>query len=270
MSASGYSLRGPAHQFDSLALVDSPIHRLDPRAKVITTLVYIVAVMSLGRYEIAALAPLCLFPLAVFSLSGLPARPLLSALLAAAPFAVVVGAFNPIFDRAPMVNFGDVSFSGGWVSFLSIILRFSLTVSAALLLIATTGMYRTSMALERMGVPRIFVLQLLFVYRYLFVLWDEAASLNRGRNLRSFGRPADIRMFGRLAGSLLLRTYDRALRIHQAMLGRGFDGTVRFLGSIRFRPPDVAFVALWCAAFALMRFVNIPRFLGGTLLELFR
>jgi cobalt/nickel transport system permease protein len=262
--------RESAHQFDTLALGDSPIHRLDPRVKVLTTLAFIVTVMSLGPHEIAALAPMFLFPLALFSLSGLPARPLLSALLSAAPFAVLVGAFNPLFDRTVVTHLGGVGVSGGWVSFTSILLRFALTVSAALLLVATTGMYRTAMALERMAVPRVFVLQLLFVYRYLFVLWDEAAALNRGRALRSYGRPADLRLFGRLAGNLLLRTYDRATRIHRSMLARGFDGTVRFLGTLRLRSADIAFVALWCAAFALMRLVNIPRLLGGSLMEMLR
>jgi len=255
----------PAHVFDTLALADSPVHRLDPRVKIVATLAFIVAVMSFNRYELVALTPFLLFPAVLFSLSALPARPLLTAVCAAAPFALMVGMFNPVFDHRVIGHIAGIEVSAGWVSFASILMRFLLTVGAALLLVATTGMYRTAMALERLAVPRVFVLQILFVWRYLFVLGDEAAALNRGRVLRSFGRPASVRLFGRLAGGLLLRTLDRAMRIHRAMLARGFDGTVRFLGDLRLRPADVVFCGGWCLAFAVMRLVNLPRLLGQLL-----
>lgn len=256
---------GVVHEFETMAQADSPVHRLDPRAKLLTTLAFVVLVMSFGRYEIEALLPFALFPLAIFSLAGLPARPLLAALLSAAPFAVVVGAFNPIFDRETVAVVGGLEVSGGWVSFASILLRFLLTVSAALLLVATTGMYRTGLALERLGVPRAFVLQLLFVFRYTFVLREEAAALARAYRLRSYGRPVRVALFGRLAGNLLLRTLDRAQRVHRAMVCRGFDGTIRFLGALRLGAADVAFCAAWIGLFALMRAVDVPALLGSLL-----
>ena len=78
------------------------------------------------------------------------------------------------------------SFIGcGWISFASILLRFTLTVTAALTLIATTSFTGICMALEKMGCPRVFALQLLFLYRYLFVLVDEASRLIRARALRT-------------------------------------------------------------------------------------
>ncbi len=253
---------GALHSFDTMATMNSPVHRLDPRVKLIATLVFIVVVMSFDRYELRALLPFILFPLALFSLSGLAARPLLTVMLAAAPFAVMVGLFNPIFDRAPMVTLGGLELSGGWISFASIVLRFLLTVSAGLLLIATTGMYRTCMALDRLRVPRIFVLQLLFVYRYLFVLGEEASSISRAVRLRSFGKPTTLSLFGRLAGSLLLRTIDRAQRIHQAMIARGFDGTIRFLGTLALRPVDVIFLLGSIACFVTLRWIDGPGLLG--------
>ncbi len=257
---------GVLRAFDTMAREDSPVHRLDPRVKLLATLAFIVVVMSFGRYELRALLPYALYPLALFSLSGLPARPLVKALLMAAPFAVAVGLFNPVFDRAPMLELAGVELSGGWVSFASIVLRFGLTVSAAILLVATTGIYRTGMALERLGAPRVFVLQLLFVYRYLFVLGSEAASIARGVRLRSFGRPTSIALFGRLAGSLLLRTLDRAQRIHRAMVGRGFDGTIRFLGALRLRPVDAVFLLVTIGLILVFRWVDGPELLGSLLL----
>lgn len=248
-----------------MAALDSPVHRLDPRVKLLATLAFIVVVMSFDRYQVQALLPFALYPVALFGLSGVPARPLVVAMLAASPFAIMVGAFNPIFDRQMMLIFLDVEISGGWVSFASILFRFALTVSAALLLVATTGMYRVCMALERLWVPRVFVLQLLFVYRYLFVLGEEAASISRAVRLRSFGRRTTIALFGRLAGSLLLRTLDRAQRIHRAMVARGFDGRIRFLGVLSMRPADVLFFLGATGGFVALRLIDGPALLGRLL-----
>jgi cobalt/nickel transport system permease protein len=257
---------GALHAFDAMAALDSPVHRLDPRAKLLATFAFIVVVMSFDRYELRALLPFALYPVALFGLAGLPARPILLTMLLASPFAVMVGLANPIFDRAPIASAMGFEISGGWVSFASVLVRFALTVGAALLLVATTGMYRVCMALERLLVPRIFVLQLLFVYRYVFVLADEAASISRAVRLRSFGQPTTIALFGRLAGALLLRTLDRAQRIHRAMVARGFDGRIRFLGNLTLRPADAAFLVATTAAFAALRSIDGPALLGRLLL----
>ena len=57
---------------------------------------------------------------------------------------------------------------------------------AALILIALTGFNAVCRALTRLGVPRLFVVQLLLFYRYIFVLVDEAERMEMARSLRSF------------------------------------------------------------------------------------
>lgn len=257
--------------FDTLARGDSAIHGLDPRAKVITTLAFIFTVVSFGKYEIAALIPFCLFPVALVALADLPVGYLMKKLLVAAPFAFFIGIFNPLFDQQVLLELGGVSISGGWVSFGSILLRFVLTVFAALVLIATTGFTGVCSALERLGAPRAFALQLLFLYRYLFVLVEEALRMNRARTLRSFkGRGMEMKTFGHLVGQLLLRTIDRAQRIHQAMLCRGFDGEVHQLRPRRFGRPEFLFTLGWCTLFATLRLVPLPHLVGRLIMELIR
>jgi cobalt/nickel transport system permease protein len=253
---------------DALSSFDTPVHRLDPRAKVLTTLVFIVCVVSFGRYEISALMPFFLYPIILVALGNLPVFYLAKKVLFVSPFAILIGIFNPWIDTEVLIQIGSLNISGGWISFLSIILRFLLTVGAALILIATTGYNSVCMALERMGVPRIFVMQLLFLYRYLFVLADEASRMMRARSLRSFqGKGMGIRVFGSLAGNLLLRTLDRAQRIHLSMLSRGFDGTIRLLKPMRIGWREVVFVLGWSALFVTMRAINIPRNLGQVFLS---
>jgi cobalt/nickel transport system permease protein len=79
-----------------------------------------------------------------------------------------------------------------------------------------------------------------------------------------------MKIFGNLAGQLLLRTLDRARRIHLAMLCRGFTGDIRMLRPSRIGPAEIAFTLGWSAAFVLMRFTNLPHFLGRLLTEFAR
>ncbi len=248
---------------DTISRQDTFVHRLDPRIKVLTTLVFIVCVVSFGKYDISALVPFLVYPVFLVVLGDLPAAYLLRKVMFAAPFAVLIGIFNPLLDQEVLLQVGPLGLSGGWVSFISILLRFTITVGAALVLLATTGYHDVCMAIEKMGVPQVFVVQLLFLYRYLFVLVDEASRMVRARSLRSFqGKGLGVRVFGSMAGHLLLRTMDRAQRIHLAMLCRGFDGTIRPFHPLRVRGWEVVFLMGWSALFVWMRFYNVPRFVG--------
>lgn len=251
-------------RLDRLAYGDTPIHRLDPRAKVITTLVFLVCVVSFGKYEVLAMLPFALFPVVLAVRADLPLGFLMRKLVAVAPFAVLVGVFNPLLDREIITYVGGVGVAGGWVSYASILMRFFLTTIAALVLIAATSFSGVCVGLGRLGVPDVLVTQLLFLYRYIFVLGEETMHMARARALRSFGRRGmGIGVYAQILGHLLLRTYARALRIYQAMLSRGFDGHVRILQELRFTVRDTAFVLGWSMLFIVFRLIDVPLLVGS-------
>lgn len=251
-------------RLDTLALRDTWVHRLDPRAKVVATLVFIVCVVSFPRYAVLPLVPFMLFPLVLAVEGRVPLDWLGSRLLAASPFALMIGVFNPLLDTAVVATIGPLEITGGWASYVSIIVRFGLTAAAALVLIATTGFTTVCHALERLKVPEVFTVQLLFLYRYLFVLAEEGLRLARARDLRSFGkRGSGLAVYGQLLGHLLLRTYARAQRIYSAMLLRGFDGRVRIPATLTWRSADLAFTALCCTTFVLARAVDLTALIGS-------
>jgi cobalt/nickel transport system permease protein len=256
---------------ETLAYQQTPLHRLDPRVKLLTTIIFIIAVVSFGKYEITGLLPFIIYPVALIAVGNLPPTYLAKKILLAAPFAFFIGIFNPLLDRAVLVQLGPYAISGGWISFASIMIRFVLTVSAALILMAGTGLNAVCLALEKMGAPRSFVIQLLFLYRYIFVLTDEALRLVRARALRSFqGRGMGFKVFSHMIGQLLLRTLARAQRIHLAMLSRGFDGKIRLIRPLKLNGRDVAFLLGWSGLFILMRVYNIPYLLGHLVTGLLR
>jgi cobalt/nickel transport system permease protein len=248
---------------DAISRRDSPAHRLDPRAKLLATIAFLAVVVSWGRYEILGLVPFAAFPLVLCAAGRVPFGFVAHKLLIAAPFVLVLGAFNPIFDTVPRELATGIEIPGGWISYLSILLRFGLTVGAALALVAVTGMNPVCAAAERLGAPRIFVAQLALLYRYLFVLAAQAQRMQRAAELRAPGwkRPS-IALFGSLVGHLLLRTLDRAQRIHLAMRCRGFDGQIPLLRPMRFGPRDAVFLAAWIAFFAAVRFFDLSDIVG--------
>jgi len=248
---------------DQLAAQSTIIHRIHPLAKVWTTFFFLVAVISFDKYEITGFLPFLFYPVVVMILGDIPARALLKRILIALPFALGIGIFNPIFDQTQIPVWDGLTLSAGWLSFFSIIIRFFLTVLAALLLVATCGMERIATSLLVMKIPRIFVLQIIFMYRYLGVLMEEVARVLRAHTLRSLkDRGISFRVWGSLLGQLFLRTLDRAERIYQAMLCRGFTGAFPVMGKDKVTMKDVVYTIGWGVFFLLARFYNIPEFMG--------
>ena len=258
-------------RLDRLSYRDTCVHHLAPRAKVIATMLFLITVISFPKYEIVALAPFFLFPVLLMTLGEIPVRFIVKKVIAVSPFAIFIGIFNPFLDIRTVAVILGVPISGGWLSFLSIILKFALTVSAALLLIATTSFPGVCHALRRLGFPALFVSQLLFLYRYLFVLMEEAMRIIRAREMRSFGsRGTGVKVFVRLIGILFLRAVDRAERIYYAMLSRGFQGDIPDLKRSRIAFRDLGFMAMTIAFLAVFRFFPITEGIGRVAQELFR
>ncbi len=250
-------------RLDRMSYRNTAVHRLDPRAKVLATLLFSVAVVSFPKYEVLSLFPFFLFPVLLAALGDIPAGFVARRVAAVSPFAVLIGIFNPLFDTGIVALAPGLSVSAGWISFASILVKFALTISAALLLIATTSFPGICRGLRRLGVPSLFTSQLLFLYRYLFVLMEEAMRVVRARDMRSFGRRGlGAGVFVRLVGTIFLRTVARADRVYDAMLSRGFRGEVPSPRKDVLRPADAAFVLAAGSFFALCRFVPVPETIG--------
>ena len=261
---------GGVDEFERLAVAgkNSPLYRLDPRAKLLLTLFAVGIAASYPRYAVAAIIPLFLLPVFWLSLSEVSLRFLGGKLLLAFPFVFFVAIFNPLLDRAPVMELASIWISGGWLSFFSILLRFIFSVTLLLLLVASTGFNPLCAALLRLKVPPIFVVQLLLLYRYIFLLGEEVQRVRQAYALRALGdERMPLKVAGSLLGHLLLRVLARGQRIHQAMLCRGFDGDLSLRCPFQWRWGDTIFLLAWAAWLILARLVTIPDLLGRLFLE---
>lgn len=220
---------------DNWSRIASPMHRLDARGKILAALAILLSLVLPQR----GLAPLFAFYFVLVMMLALWARLPIAALLARAcvvlPFAAGVAVMN-LFGGDPsraLAVFGK--------SYLS-----ALTI---LVLLATTPLYALLRGMESLGVPRFFLMVAQFVYRYLFVLSEQAQHMMLARRCRaprpSRGRARALRSSAAgVLAVLFARSYARAERIHRAMLARGFQGHFVLLEQPALRPADALFLAV--------------------------
>ena len=244
------------------------VHRRHPAALLLVTLGYVAAVASYEKYALGAMLPLLLYPVFVSAVGEIPLGPVLKRVLPALPLVLGVGALNPVLDHN-LVWVGGTAISAGWLSLLSIVLRCVLSVVAALLLVAVAGMGGVATALRTLKTPKLLVAQLTMTFRYLHVLAAEAGRMALAYRLRAPGqRGVAWRHWGSFAGQWLLRSLDRADRLHRAMLCRGFAGQMPEAARPRFCLADLAWVVGWLAFFATARWIDIPRAIGTLILAM--
>lgn len=220
----------------------SLVHTLDARVKLVLVLAFIL---------VTALAPSGAWPVYLLLLALILSAELLSELgipfylkraLLAVPF--VLAALPVLFtipgETLARLPFGLEVTGPGFARFLSVSLKSWISVQAAVLLASTTPFPDILMAMRALRIPRLLVAIIGLMWRYLFVLADEAHRLMRARLSRSgeTGLPGmhkggsviwRARVTGGMAGSLFLRALERSDRIYTAMLARGYDGEVRSL-----------------------------------------
>lgn len=247
---------------DDLAHKETFIHKLHPLAKLLTTVIYLAVVMSFERYEIINIIPFVIYPLLLIILADIPAVPLLHRAILVLPFVFMIGIFNPIFDTGSIILFG-ITLSLGWISLFSLLIKCVLAVLAGLIFIATTRMEHFAAALRMLKVPRIFVLQVLLTYRYITVLAEEFSKMSQAYFLRSPGqtgiKPA---IWGSFVGQLLLRSFDKAERIYQAMVLRGFNKEYNIGNFVNINFKDFAYITCWFFYFGIAKTFNIPSLIG--------
>lgn len=252
------------HEMDALAAGKSPLHALCPLAKLLSTIAYIAVTVSFGKYDLARLAPLLLWVVALYQLAGIPVGKCFRKLRFVLPLVLAVGLFNPLFDRAPMLVLGGVAVSGGVVSMLTMMAKGTLCLMASFLLMATTRIDALCAALRRLHVPGLFLSLLLLTYRYVGVMTEEVAIMSDAYALRAPGQKGvHFRAWGSFLGQLLLRSMDRAEELYAAMLLRGYHEHFHYAEAAPCGARDALFLLVSAALLASVRFVNVAEALGG-------
>ncbi|MCL1967451.1 MAG: cobalt ECF transporter T component CbiQ [Fibromonadales bacterium] len=227
---------------------DTFIHRLHPMAKLLSAVFFIITVISHDRYALRQLIPYVFYPTLLMALSETPYSMLLKRFMVAFPFCFFAGVSNLIFVPAPY----------GVISFFTIIFRTYLCVMAVLLLVSTTPFFEIANSLRFLKIPNIFIIIFEMTYRYICVLLEEVHSMYIAYSLRSASaKGIKMRDMGSFAGQLLLRSFDRADRIYNAMKCRGYALHILPHNGRNFMLKDFIFFAAICFFCIWFRFQRI-------------
>ena len=222
---------------------ESALHRRDPRAKIAALVVFLVAVATTSHGFLAAGACYLAMLVGVLLWARLP---LWNALWRAA----VVLPFTLVFAIITVVA-GDTERAGLLLG------KSYISALAVLVLVSTTPLPSLLRGLEMLGVPRFLLMVAQFLYRYLFVISEEAQHMRvaaASRRTRALAARGD--RFRAAAGALAVlfaRSYARADAIHRAMVARGFQGRFRLLSVLHFEWADALFLLAATLAPAAIR-----------------
>jgi len=256
-----------ADAFDRFHEAESRLHHLDPRIKVVVTVLFILsnALLPDGAWAAFGLSWIVLLWANYISTMGVDFTFRRSFI--ALPFAIaaISAIFSPLGNPLADWSIGPlvlIPTDYGLIKFASILLRSWLSVQAGILLVATTRFPDMIHAFEHLRVPKMLTTVVSFMYRYIFVLTDEVMRLLRARNSRSAtvaglksGRSVAwrARVTGNMAGQLFLRSYERSDRIYNAMLARGYTGQLRTLNPHHMQPSDRVFGAFSIVVILLLQ-----------------
>jgi len=228
---------------------DSFIHQLDPRTKLAAIFLFILAVTLTAPTVWPVFLAYFIIVAAVIALSRVPVLYVLKRSLVIIPFVLLIAVFMPFFREGEVAGSFNiwvwrVSVTYNGLQVLGAILAKAwLSILGLILLTSTTPIADLLKGLEQLRLPRVMVMILSFMYRYIFVLTDEVMRMKQARDSRNFGgrRLWQLKTIGNMTGTLFIRSYERGERVYAAMLARGYDGQSRTLRHLSFGLPDLFF-----------------------------
>ena len=211
---------------DRYAYLDSPVHRWHQGYKLVGLLSLIFAFAFVQNIW---LLPAMIFATCVlFTLSKIPVSFLIKRLRYPSWFILAVIIFLPFISGKTVVlqlGYLTIKSEGCWQALL-ISVRFFCILTVSLVLFGTAPFLSSIKAMRSLGLPRVIVDMSLLSYRYLEELSDTLTTMQRAMKLRGFEPQSftrrNLQVFAQLTGSILIRSYDRSLRIYQAMILRGY------------------------------------------------
>jgi len=249
---------------DKFAYQDSPVHRVDSRVKFLTVVIFTAVVLSLPPGSFTVLICYAVGPFSILVFGKIPLKFAFKQILLISPFILVLALSCPLYDRTPAtVALGPFvwDMSAGWIRCFTILGKFIVTMLALIALVSTTRFADLLIAMQKLGTPKILIVQLGFLYRYIFVLIDKAHHILRARTVRRLQRlrpQTELKVAASMLGSLFVRSIDTAERINIAMQARGFSGTWPATAKLKLQPADYIFAAIAAAFIAIVSFYIRP------------
>ena len=236
---------------DEYSHIDSFIHRLEPRIKIIGLLSFILSVALTPRNSFVAFGFYCLLIVILIALSKIPLAFVMKRALSVIPFVLML-AISILFLKSGRQAGAAYD---GLAAFCNILIKAVLSIMAMTALMTTTNFSALLKALEKLKFPSIFIMIISFMYRYIFILQDELMKMKQAKESRSVGgsRWFHLRALANMLGVLFIRSYERAEEVYLAMCCRGFDGRINTIYDFKIGLKDFSFLLAIVGLLGLIR-----------------
>ncbi len=240
---------------DKYSGLDSSLHKLDVRIKLVCFLLAVVAVVSEPRGDISGFPFYYILILLLAAASRIPSAFIFKRCLIASPFIIMAAGVLPL---SYMFSKDSPPFSLDiWLYHpLSILLKAYAAIILLTLLTSTGKFHRLLKGLRTLKFPPVLGIMSALMYRYIFILNDERLRTNRARISRTAGKPgiSRFRIYGNQAALIFLRGWKRARNVYHAMLARGFNGEFPEYEGFHLKSWDMIFSIVFLLSFAGVRF----------------
>lgn len=211
----------------------SPVHRIAPETKVLAVFLFVVAIAITPREAVWAFGIYALIELAVTRVARIPGGFVVSRLASVIPF-VIFALFLPFVGQGKDGEFLGlaISSSGVWAMW-NVLAKAVLGATATILLAATTETPDILKGFSRLKVPGVITAIASFMIRYLEVIAGELGRMRTAMTARGYDPRWlwQARPIASSAGTLFIRSYERGERIYEAMLSRGYNGSMPLASS---------------------------------------
>lgn len=224
---------GAGHAHTLFVHEHSVIHHMAPETKVLAAVMFIFAVAITPREAFWAFAIYFIIVAGLAITSRVKFGFLAARLATIIPF-VLFALMLPFIGTGDRVDVAGLALSidGLW-SMWNILAKATIGASVSILLAATTEVPDILKGLSRLKVPPVLTSIASFMIRYLEVIAGELGRMRvamtaRGYDPRWIGQAKPI---ASSAGALFIRSYERGERVYDAMLARGYTGSMPVLAT---------------------------------------
>lgn len=209
----------------------SALHRMDARVKFICAIAAVFGAVALTRSEFAVIPIIVCLVLVVYARASL--KGYLKRLMYPFYVAIVVAVVQLFVGGhivATVPYLGWHIYSEGITFSILIFARVLAAASILNLLITVTTMETLLDSLAWFRIPTVILDTTMLMYRYITVVSDEKARIYKAQESRcgytkSVGIFRKLSNYGTVGGMLLVKSFDRALKVGDAMVSRGYTGT---------------------------------------------
>jgi len=244
-------------EMEEFASGNSWVHKLDPRVKIIVTLVFSVVVALNNHLEMTAIS--IILPAFLLVCARLDFGKVMLRLAIVNGFTLFLWLFLPFTTPGETIySIGPFTIQReGVYQALLITLKSNSIILMALALLGTSQIFTLVHAMSHLWVPDKLVHLFFFCFRYIHVINDEYHTLINAMKMRGFKPKTNMRTYraySYLVGMLLIRSFNRSKRILQAMRCRGFKGKFYILHHYEMKRYDYA-VGVSSLAFSILLMV---------------